>query len=1204
MAEASKPTYIMKPELMKPTSAKAQPFSSAIDWRTLGMSEALLGQFFAEIDLKRGQQLKTAHAVQNLEVQKLDAAIAEPILEPAQLNESNIAGSIAKIGQKTTRTGAASQYFLVRANVQGSMRLPYQTSLQLKSTRGVMELSAHCTCPQGEKRCKHAAALGFSLVTRSGPASEAKAPSTPGSAMAQFMAELRSLHAQEQAANATIAAATDANAHARGDLNEPRLFLQFSLVDDVNGNDNLFKTVLVRPLMAVLEGDRLHIQTELSPHRLLPQHASVLGVPDTIALKELSEFEPQLNLGRFSYPLDGRRGAVVLLEHVRWQRVVMTGAMGEPLKIGPSRVANFDWHTNGRGEQQLWLTVAGTEGSVELLHTEPPLYLDRHNRQLGTLQLPLSLIQTRQLLSRPAVKPIHMDALVTALQQSFGELIPTPKRYGEGKSDLSNAKPTLMLSLSADREALLHRKLKRRLGLARQFLDVNGERVPVRRLRLGFDRLEGSTIVRYQTNDAQLQIWQNQLQAVGLSRAEGRLLGVDTSENDADWVINPDFDEQTLTEFCFLRVPELRAQGWIVDFSAGFPLKLIDKELRIVASISGAGSLATPAKTKPSANANQAAISNFGDDEGADRYFDLELGIEIDGKLEPLLPILAAGVAQGRYKELPNNADAIVALMLPDGRPIPIHAGRLKMMLSLLEDLGSAGSARLPHVRAGLLEELSAGLGEQLEFRGGDALRALAERLRDVGSVLDQPISPPKALQGTLRPYQLQGLRWLRFLRESGLAGILADDMGLGKTIQVLAHVLLERERGQTLPVLVIAPTSVLPNWQAEVTRFAPSLSMINLSGSKRKPLFDQIQTTDLVFTSYALVGRDIAELSLHRFSLVVLDEAQMVKNPSTLAAKAARKIQAEHRLCMTGTPLENHLGDLWAQFDFLMPGFLGTRSSFQKRFRTPIEKRRDLEVARTLKDRILPFLLRRTKDQVVKELPPKSLIVKRIDLEGKQRDLYETVRLSLRVQVQQSADRNRIQLLDALLKLRQICCDPRLLKLDAAKTAGSAKLEQLCDMLGALVSEGRRILVFSQFTSMLSLIEEELKRRKLRYLILTGQNDDRETPVLRFQRKEVPIFLISLRAGGFGLNLTAADTVIHYDPWWNPAVEEQATDRAYRIGQEKPVFVYRLIAAGSIEERIEQMKDKKRELLGTVLDGGDATTLSDADLLSLLDDV
>ena len=1192
---------------MKATGAKAQPFSAAIDWRSLGMSEVLLGQFFAEIDLKRGQQLKAGHAVQDVDVQKLDAAIAEPDAPALQSQAS--ATESGKIASKPSRI--PSQYFLVRANVQGSMRLPYQSSLQLKSTRGVMELTSQCSCPLGEKRCKHAAALGFSLVTRSGPASEAKAPAAPGSAMAQFMAELRTLHAQEHAANATLAAATDASSHARGDLSEPRLFLQFSLVDDVNGNDNLFKTVLVRPLMAVLEADRLHIQTELSPHRLLPQHASVLGVPDTIALKELSEFEPVMNLGRFSYPLDGRRGAVVLLEHVRWQRVVMTGAMGEPLKIGPSRAASFDWHTNSRGEQQLWLSLAGTEGSVELLHTEPPLYLDRSNRQIGTLQLPLSLIQTRQLLSRPAVKPVHMDALVTALQQSFGELIPSPKRYGEGKSDLSNAKPTLMLSLSADREALLHRKLKRRLGLARQFLEINGERVPVRRLRAGFDRLEGSTIVRYQTNDAQLSRWQNELQSVGLSRAEGRLLGVDTSENDADWVINPDFDEQTLTEFCFLRVPELRALGWMVDFSAGFPLKLIDKELRIVASISPAGSLATPPKLKSESKvgvkAGAAAIPNasadFSGDQGADRYFDLELGIEIDGKLEPLLPILAAGVAQGRYKELPNNADAIVALMLPDGRPIPIQAGRLRVMLAMLDELGSGSSTRLPHVRAGLLDELSTGLGEQLEFQGGDALRALAERLREVGSILDQPISPPKALQGTLRPYQLQGLRWLRFLRESGLAGILADDMGLGKTIQVLAHILLERERGQTLPILIIAPTSVLPNWQAEVTRFAPSLSMINLSGSKRKPLFDQIATTDLVFTSYALVGRDIAELGLHRFALVVLDEAQMVKNPSTLAAKAARKIQAEHRLCMTGTPLENHLGDLWAQFDFLMPGFLGTRSGFQKRFRTPIEKRRDPEVARTLKDRILPFLLRRTKDQVVKELPPKSLIVKRIDLEGKQRDLYETVRLSLRVQVQQSADRNRIALLDALLKLRQICCDPRLLKLESAKAAGSAKLEQLCDMLSAMVSEGRRILVFSQFTSMLSLIEEELKRRKMRYLILTGQNDDRETPVLRFQRKEVPIFLISLRAGGFGLNLTAADTVIHYDPWWNPAVEEQATDRAYRIGQEKPVFVYRLIAAGSIEERIEQMKDKKRELLGTVLDGGDATTLSDADLLSLLDD-
>jgi SNF2 family DNA or RNA helicase len=332
-----------------------------------------------------------------------------------------------------------------------------------------------------------------------------------------------------------------------------------------------------------------------------------------------------------------------------------------------------------------------------------------------------------------------------------------------------------------------------------------------------------------------------------------------------------------------------------------------------------------------------------------------------------------------------------------------------------------------------------------------------------------------------------------------------------------------------------------------------------------------------------------------------------LVKNPNTLAARAARQIRAKHRLCMTGTPLENHLGELWAQFDFLMPGFLGNKISFQKNFRLPIEKRRDNDVAARLRARIAPFLLRRTKDQVVAELPPKSVIVKRIELEGKQRDLYETLRVSLKEAVhaqlaERGAERGRISLLDALLKLRQVCCDPRLLAMESAHAAPSAKLDQLMEMLSALINEGRRILLFSQFTSMLALIQAECNRRKLKYLLLTGQSEDRETPVRRFQNLEVPLFLISLRAGGVGLNLTAADTVIHYDPWWNPAVEEQATDRAYRIGQDKPVFVYRLIAAGTVEERIEELKQKKRELADALFDETAAPNFSADELMSLLE--
>ena len=302
------------------------------------------------------------------------------------------------------------------------------------------------------------------------------------------------------------------------------------------------------------------------------------------------------------------------------------------------------------------------------------------------------------------------------------------------------------------------------------------------------------------------------------------------------------------------------------------------------------------------------------------------------------------------------------------------------------------------------------------------------------------------------------------------------------------------------------------------------------------------------------------------------------------------RRIKTRHRLCLTGTPLENRLGELWAQFDFLLPGFLGAGKSFTKTWRTPVEKHGDKLRRDLLAKRVKPFILRRRKEDVAKELPPKTVIVRTMELEGGQRDLYETVRSAMdqRVRDEIAAKgfaRSQIVILDALLKLRQVCCDPRLLKNEGAQRVKErAKLDLLMEMLPELVDEGRRVLVFSQFTSMLALIERELLRAKLGYVMLTGDTQDREGVVRRFQEGEVPIFLISLKAGGVGLNLTAADTVIHYDPWWNPAVENQATDRAHRIGQSKNVFVYKLVVSGSIEEKILALQDKKAALAAGIL--------------------
>jgi SNF2 family DNA or RNA helicase len=392
-------------------------------------------------------------------------------------------------------------------------------------------------------------------------------------------------------------------------------------------------------------------------------------------------------------------------------------------------------------------------------------------------------------------------------------------------------------------------------------------------------------------------------------------------------------------------------------------------------------------------------------------------------------------------------------------------------------------------------------------------------------------------------------------------------------------------------------------------TLIVPGLRVLVLHGKERAERFNAIPAYDLVLTTYPLVWRDIDTLKQHPFHLLVLDEAQAVKNAAGRGAEAVRQLQARHRLCLTGTPLENNLGELWAQFDFLLPGLLGRARDFTRRWRSPIEKQGHTLRAEALAARIRPFLLRRRKEDVAKELPPKTEVLRRVALEGAQRDLYETVRTAMDEQVRREIAakglaRSHIMVLDALLKLRQVCCDPRLLKRRTLPEGmEQAKLDALDDMPQELVAEGRRILVLSQFAEMLALIAQRLQQRRLAHGVLTGRTRDRQAVVQRFQQGEVPVFLVSLKAGGVGLNLTAADTVIHFDPWWNPAAEAQATDRAHRIGQDKPVFVYKLVAAGSIEERILAMQQRKAGLAESVLgkDGEAAVKFGQQDIDALL---
>jgi superfamily II DNA or RNA helicase len=604
---------------------------------------------------------------------------------------------------------------------------------------------------------------------------------------------------------------------------------------------------------------------------------------------------------------------------------------------------------------------------------------------------------------------------------------------------------------------------------------------------------------------------------------------------------------------------------------------------------------------------------------GSDFWFSLDLGVKIDGRRVPLLPIIHQAIKRLRgrdplaeFERL--NIDGKFYAPLPDGRFAALPFERVKAVVyTLLEMFDRDMTLVKPQMPVNLpqmmeLSRLFQGADAQGQTGSSDAATTgggwlighqLADLIEKVNSFTGlRSLTPPSNFLAELRPYQLEGLSWLDFIREFGLGGILADDMGLGKTIQALAHIACEREAKRVNhPYLVVCPTSVLPNWLSEIKKFVPDFKALGLSGSERAEDFDKIEATDIVVTSYPLVSRDIDVLKEHHWQAVILDEAQYIKNPQTQMAQAVQLLRADYRLCLSGTPIENHLGELWSQFNFLMPGFLGDLTSFNRNVRNPIEKHKNIVMQHYLVAKVKPFLLRRTKELVATELPEKTVITKSVELEGAQRDLYETVRLAMYEKVQDALAvkglaKSQIIILDAMLKLRQVCCDPRLVKLSsAAQVDNSGKLEQLLEMLEELLSEGKRILLFSQFTSMLDLIMPELEDRNIQFVQIRGDTKDRATPVQLFQSGQVPLFLLSLKAGGTGLNLTAADTVIHYDPWWNPAVENQATDRAHRIGQDKAVFVFKLIAAGTIEERMIELQDKKRAIAESIY--GDEESIS-----------
>ena len=831
--------------------------------------------------------------------------------------------------------------------------------------------------------------------------------------------------------------------------------------------------------------------------------------------------------------------ADVLLRIIATGRAFRHSLDGAPLRAGETRKVAFVWKTLASGDQELnW---EGSESLDVVLGVEPPLYMVAD--AVGRVDLPAAeLAVLRDFLLLGPVPPERVAAVNAQLDAAAGGMtlpadgrrLPRLRTLGAVAQPLRSVTPRLLLA--GDGQALL-------------YFDYNGTPVDSRRLH------DDQALVRVMV--------EKELHEIPRDRVAEKLF---RSRLVAPLETGPDGRAAWLA-FMMDGVPALQATGWEVVVDEAFPYRIV--------------------------RASQ-WYGDLGADQRQAAWFNLRLGVLVDGHPVNLLPALTRHLQSSLEGDCDADGcrigDYWLVRLDDDGRYLPIEIERIQRIANTLvelldrDGLNSEQALALPRSQGGRLAQLTVDLnGPALTSRDA-SLAGLLEDLRNFSGI--QALSAPASFVGTLRHYQQEGLGWLQFLRRFRLGGILADDMGLGKTVQTIAHIALEIESGRlSKPVLIVAPVSALGNWKHELTRFAPGLSVHTWHGTQRRKSLARLKAVQVIITAYPLLLIDSEILLARDFGLVILDEAQMIKNPASKVSQMARALRADCRLCLSGTPVENHLGELWSLFDFLQPGLLADERHFQRYYRTPIEREGDQARAQALSARIAPFLLRRTKDSVAKELPPKVEIVESITFDEKQRDFYDGVRLAMHQRIQevvreQGLARSQITILDALLKLRQVCCDPRLVEMNGAREgAPSAKLDWLATVLPEMIAEGRRILLFSQFTSMLRLIEAAVGELGIPYCLLTGETKDRTAVVQRFQTGAVPLFLISLKAGGTALNLTAADTVIHYDPWWNPAVEAQATDRAHRIGQTKSVFVYKLIAQDTVEERMLQLQADKRVL-------------------------
>lgn len=1056
----------------------------------------------------------------------------------------------------------SNNLIVIEGTVRGNYRSNYSVSVEFEKTPHGFRSFAECSCPVAYQ-CKHCAALVQHTVAQLALATTSTEGVEP---MIDFW--LNSL--QESKPDSTLPSKTTPNKH----------FLAYCICWPVGIHD--------RPELSLHVGRHLksgeirintksHAQTSLSNP---PQYFDRADIIPTLLFQQLAPTSYGALPSRL--PLKGTQAYTLLQEALDTERLFALGASDDPALVrnGEALPISLTWKPLPNGGSQP--TLGLPPGSL-LIPTTPLLVLVPPNGQSHTTLHPvLTNGHSVSLITNWAKGPTIFSKDVAKLSHKLAALpqpLPAPAKV-ETKT-LPKVKPTPRLTL--------HRKNPFKHG----GVHLSGQPEPiVAELEFLYHGHPAPPNAQGQakklppftvsTGKSLLSVPRDKSGELKLVETLRSGLGIQLASytdpvppsNLTCFIPNADPRDWDLAwaEIIANSLPALREIGWdiIIDTSAKIELYAI-----------GPDNLDTGLTELP--------------DHGIDWFqFDASY-LTPSGEKQSLLPLLSAFLQKSDPAIFEESIDGVAEdheTILRDPESAGFVSINTKRLLSLAKSIYDLFGFSPPDEPLHRIQ--AADLAESLDIDGSDTLRALAELGRKLKSVSSLPKPAiPKSITAKLRDYQTDGFHWMQFLARHSLHGILADDMGLGKTLQALCHIQAEvsGRRTKKRPTLVVAPTSVTGNWAVEAKKFAPKLKVLLLQGPERKERFHLIPKHHLILTSYALLPRDFEELSKHQFHLLVLDEAQYIKNPAAKVAQLVCKLDAAHRMSLSGTPLENHLGELWSQMRFLMPGLLGSSKQFHKNFRSPIERDQDSSAQLSLNRRVAPLLLRRTKEEVATELPKKTEIIHTIPLHQKQIDLYETVRAVMDKRVREAITdkglaKSHIIVLDALLKLRQICCHPQLLKLPAAKkVTQSAKLDFLTkDLLPTLLEEDRRILLFSSFTSMLALIEQHLNENGIPFAKITGNTKDRQAQVEEFQKGDLPVFLISLKAGGTGLNLTAADTVIHYDPWWNPSAENQATDRAHRIGQTKPVFVHKLISEGSIEQRIQELQAKKAALVEALL--------------------